>query len=102
MFELLTSIISAASGLGVGTVVGNIVEYTTPSNTKRLTRVLTKVGALAITAVLSDLCADKIEKDLNEYHDRITGTIEAVDNLNKEEEDEDGDGEDVIEDSEID
>lgn len=67
MFEAITNLIGAIASAGVGTVVGNIVEMNTPDNLKRTSKILTKVGAIAITAVISDLASKKIEDSIREF-----------------------------------
>ena len=62
---MIKTIISLTTSIGVGQVVQNIVEATTPNNLSKVKKITTIVGGMAVSAVLSNLASEYAEKQLD-------------------------------------
>lgn len=61
-------IVKGATGLvaslGAGAVVGNAIKATTPSDMKKITKVLVGVGGIVISSIAGDMAAKYIEDQI--------------------------------------
>lgn len=76
---MLKTILGLTTSIGVGQVVQNIVEVTTPDNLSKFKKITTIVGGIAVSAVLSNLASEYAEKQFDSI-------INAVNTLTKKEE----------------
>lgn len=76
---MLKTILGLTTSIGVGQVVQNIVEVTTPDNLSKFKKITTIVGGIAVSAVLSNLASEYAEK-------KFDSIINAVNTLTKKEE----------------
>lgn len=70
---MIKNIISLTTSIGVGQVVQNIVEATTPNNLSKVKKITTIVGGMAVSAVLGNLASEYAE----EQFDNITKTFRS-------------------------
>jgi hypothetical protein len=71
---MIKTIIGLTTGIGVGQVVTNIVEATTPNNLSKVKKITTIVGGMAVSAVLSNLASEYAE----EQFDSIRNTFNTL------------------------
>lgn len=62
--ELVKEVVKGVIGFSVGTVVGNIISYTMPPQTRFISKVLTGIGGFVIAAVISEHCEQYILKEM--------------------------------------
>lgn len=63
--KMLKTILGLTTSIGVGQVVQNIVEATTPDNLSKAKKFTTIVGGIAVSAVLSNLASEYAEKQFD-------------------------------------
>ena len=71
---MIKTIIGLTTSIGVGQVVQNIVEATTPNNLSKVKKITTIVGSMALTGVLSHLAGEYAE----EQFDSIRNTFNTL------------------------
>lgn len=71
---MIKTIIGVTTSIGVGQVVQNIVEATTPENLSKVKKITTIVGCTVVSAVLSNLASEYVE----EQFDSITKTFNTL------------------------
>lgn len=69
--KLLKGILTGAVSIGVSQVVTNIVEVTKPKNLSTVKKITSEVGGLAISAVISGLSTEYIERQIDAAVDII-------------------------------
>jgi hypothetical protein len=69
--NIVKTIIAIPMGLGIGTIVDNIVKTTTPSNTTRITQVLIKVGAFGLGGLLAHAATTKTNEEIDAVVDFV-------------------------------
>ena len=62
---MLKTILGLTTSIGVGQVVQNIVEATTPDNLSKVKKITTIGGGIAVSAVLSNLASEYAEKQFD-------------------------------------
>lgn len=62
---MLKTILGLTTSIGVGQVVQNIVEATTPDNLSKAKKFTTIVGGIAVSAILSNLASEYAEKQFD-------------------------------------
>lgn len=70
---MIKTIIGLTTSIGVGQVVQNIVEATTPNNLSKVKKITTIVGGMAVSTVLGNLTSEYAEKQF----DSITKTFRS-------------------------
>lgn len=78
---MLKTILGLTTSIGVGQVVTNIVEATTPDNLSKFKKITTIVGGIVVSTVLSNLASEYAEKQF----DSIRNTFNTL--TKKQEED---------------
>lgn len=71
---MIKTIIGLTTSIGVGQVVQNIVEATTPDNLSKVKKITTIVGGMAVSAVLGNLASEYAE----EQFDSIINTFNTL------------------------
>ena len=71
---MIKTIIGLTTSIGVGQVVQNIVEATTPNNLSKVKKITTIVGGMAVGAVLGNLASEYAE----EQFDSIRNTFKTL------------------------
>lgn len=64
---MLKGIITVVSSMGIGQVVHNIVECTTPESLSKSKKVITLIGGAAISSVLGTLSAAHIGTQIDDF-----------------------------------
>ncbi len=72
--KMIKTIIGLTTSIGVGQVVQNIVEATTPDNLSKVKKITTIIGGMAVSAVLSNLASEYAE----EQFDSIRNTFNTL------------------------
>lgn len=83
--NLIKSAAGLITGLGVGTVVGNLIKTTTPDNVKIVNKILVGVGGFVIGGALSEIAANAVEKRIDEgveAYKKVRENIETIQNEN--------------------
>lgn len=62
---MLKTILGLTTSIGVGQVVTNIVEATTPDNLSKFKKITTIVGGIVVSTVLSNLASEYAEKQFD-------------------------------------
>lgn len=62
---MIKTIIGLTTSIGVGQVVQNIVEATTPDNLSKFKKITTIVGGIAVSTVLSNLASEYAEEQFD-------------------------------------
>lgn len=71
---MIKTIIGLTTSIGVGQVVQNIVEATTPNNLSKVKKITTIVGGIAVSTVLGNLASDYAE----DQFDNIRNTFSSL------------------------
>lgn len=72
------AILGSIGGVGVGTVILHVVQHTAPANMKGITKVLSGIGAIVLTAIAGDKAEEYIGKQVDEISESITKAIEEA------------------------
>lgn len=64
---MIKTIIGLTTSIGVGQVVQNIVESTTPNNLSKVKKITTIVGGMAVSAVLGNLASEYAEEQFDNF-----------------------------------
>lgn len=62
---------SFATSTGVGMVVGNLINTTTPEDLKRTQKVMTLIGAFAVTGLVSNKASEYMELQVDSMFDTV-------------------------------
>lgn len=62
---MIKTIIGLTTSIGVGQVVQNIVEATTPNNLSKVKKITTIVGGIVVSAVLSNSASEYAEEQFD-------------------------------------
>ena len=73
LFAIAKPVLSLATSMGVGTVVGNAVKATTPAALKTSQKVLVGIGGVAVSTIASHLAQSHIEQQV----DNVQAAVEA-------------------------
>ena len=76
--------------IGTGAIVKNIVNYTTPSNTKKLTSVCIGLVALLIVDAVTDKLTDTLVENIETFSDAVDEIKEELHQCSEKEEIEKG------------
>lgn len=71
IFSIIRPVMSVASGLGVGIIVGNAVAATTPANVGKLQKVLITIGAYGIGGLAGKVVSEHVDKDIVAIEDVV-------------------------------
>lgn len=87
--ETLKGIVGFSVSLGAGLIVGNIVNLTTPSNTKTLSKLLIKGGTFALAGYAGEKAAEYTNETIDDVaavfgvakkmKDNVTIIVNSVD-----------------------
>lgn len=66
ILAITKGVATAATSIGIGSVVGNAVKATTPFAATRLTKTIVGVGGLALTALVSEAASRQTEAKIDE------------------------------------
>lgn len=64
--EIIKTAVSIGASVGVGAIVGNVVKSTTPSDVKKITKLLIGFGSLVLTGLASDMASKYTEDTIDE------------------------------------
>lgn len=76
--NLIKTTAGLVTGLGVGTVVGNLIKSTTPANVKILNKILVGVGGFVIGGALSEIASNAVEQRIDEGVEALKKVRENV------------------------
>lgn len=66
---ILKELVTTAVSMGVGQVVTNIVDFTTPKNINTFRKITTNIGGFAIGLVISKLSVEYVEEQIDNVID---------------------------------
>ena len=71
--SIIKTIVKAGAGLGVGSIVTNIIRHTTPANAKLLEKVCNVGAGLVISSVVGNIVGKEIEERAKNVVDMLEG-----------------------------
>jgi hypothetical protein len=86
--ELLKTGVSLVVSFGVGTIVGNIIKASTPSDVKKIVQLCIGAGSLVLTGLAGDAASKYTEGKIDDAVNSIKDFLKL--NKNDEEVEEDG------------
>ena len=82
VFSIIRPVVSTLSGLGVGLIVGNAINATTPANIGRVSKVLIGFGAFGLGGLAAKVVAEELEREIVE----VEKLVDSLRNLPKTDE----------------
>lgn len=73
-FGIIKGAVGIMVSAGVGTVVKNVINHTTPAHLSRMDKIAVKVGTLAIASVVSVVVENNISERLDGVHEQFLQT----------------------------
>lgn len=69
--EVFKGLVSMIGSIGIGAIVGNLVDATTPRKVKGIGKIIIAFGSLAITGIASKEANKYIEASIDEVVDSV-------------------------------